>query len=450
MEKTLTRAERWLSWAFLVTLIFFLTSVGIRWVTGKVMVFFNTENAFTKIVFFDNPQNMIGIRIPPFDWRTLYPFSSDSQAVSSVSKKPLLEKMLLKFSAKKRNVENWVMTDKLLGYAFFTGLAKRYEAFVNWNFASMSEYNGVVKLADGYLTTYSMRKDVSEAVQTTIDLANYCKDKGIDFLYVNAPAKICSFEDANISGVLDFVNQNADDFLQQISEAGVKYYDLRKVLHDEGMSHHRAFFRTDHHWLPETGLWASRHILQVLRDNYNWFVNPSVLNTDKFKAIKYPSWFLGSEGKKVTLERTTPDDFTLLYPTYPTLLRYQIPSLGIDVSGDFAVTYDMEQVKKRDYYNKAPYDAYNHSDKPVTEIENLYLKTQKSLLIIKDSFARAVIPFLAMGIKSIYALDIRHFNGSVRTYIESKRPDIVLVLYNVVAIGEPVKWDSHTSMFDFR
>lgn len=120
-------------------------------------------------------------------------------------------------------------------------------------------------------------------------------------------------------------------------------------MHESGFNHHEAFFKTDHHWKPETGLWAAGEILKILRDNYKWPVNPDLLQLKNFERVIYPKWHLGSQGKKFTLSRAEPDNISLIYPKFETSFIYEIPSLDINISGDFGITYDMTQISSLDY-----------------------------------------------------------------------------------------------------
>ena len=208
------------------------------------------------------------------DWEKLYPFEIEG----TERKETIFERA---YNYVKKKIEEY-SSKKLIGYYSIIESAKGYEEAVGWNMASVSDYNAVVKLNDGYLTTYTESRDITENATSTIELAEFCRERGIDFFYANLPTKVCISEDKDISGVLDFANQNADRFLAMLDDAGVKYYDFRKILHEDGMNHHEAFYVTDHHWKAETGLWAARHILKFLRDDYGWNVNPDVLNPDNF------------------------------------------------------------------------------------------------------------------------------------------------------------------------
>ena len=82
-------------------------------------------------------------------------------------------------------------------------------------------------------------------------------------------------------------------------------------------------------------------------------------------------------------------------------------------------------------------------------MNNLHEGNKKRVLIIKDSFANCVAPFVALEIEYTDVLDMRIFTGSTKTYIAQIRPDIVVVLYNPASICE-VELSEHTSELDFN
>ena len=355
------------------------------------------------------------------DWERLYPFEKGIKRVTK-QKETLYEYV-------KRKCEDY-SSRNFFGYYSIVEYAKQYENVVAWNMVHVSDYNAVVKLHDDYLTTYQLSEDVTENARSTIELSEYCRKNGIEFFYANFPAKICIYEDKDVSGILDFTNQNADKFLAMLNASGVKYYDFRKMLHDDGMKHHEAFYVTDHHWKAETGLWAARHILKILRDDYNWDVNPDVLNPERFDYVIYPEWFLGSQGKKVTLSQTKPDDFTMIYPKFETHIHYEIPSKEINTDGNFSVTLNMKQIEKKDYYHLSPYHAYSYGDIALIKCENYLIRNGKKILVIHDSFSDCVLPFLSTGNQNVDAIDLRHFTGSLKSYITKHKPDLIAVMYN--------------------
>ena len=322
--------------------------------------------------------------------------------------------------------------------------AKKYEDLINWNIAYIFDYNPAVKLGEKFFVRLIPPREVSHDADSISKFAKFCNSCGIPFFYVNIPNKVCASEDKNISGVLDFSNQNADKFLNLLGNYGVKYYDLRKNLHAQGMNHHEAFFITDLHWRQEAGFWAAREILKFLRDDYNWPVKPEILNPENFYKITHPNTHFGSEGVKLTLSRVKPEDMTLHYPKFKTLLNYKIPDDSFDKTGDFSITYNMGAIAVFAPYTGGPYAVYGYGNRALITIENLLPSCDKKLLIIDDSFGKSVSPFIALAIKNVVEINLHIFPGSIRSYIESERPDAVIVMYYPGIVGKEYK------MFDFR
>ena len=172
---------------------------------------------------------------------------------------------------------------------------------------------------------------------------------------------------------------------------------------------------------------------------------------EDYNAVVYENYFLGSQGKRVTLVNTTPDDFTLYYPKFKTNIHIEIPKCGINDDGDFSIFYNMYELGKGDFYKENPYAVYGYGDQPeivVHNYENENLQDKK-ILLIKDSFMDSAMPFLMMGLKDLRVLDLRLFKGSVKKYIKEHKPDIVLVMYIPFYAGT-INWNSHDDLFDFR
>lgn len=441
---------------------FFSFTIGLRTITRQVLVKrMGMTNAFTNFVLFDvqnlNDNDAQDKTEADIDWAELYPFSKDEtqQIRDKIEIKhdmEYIERYKSSVESVKAKVKTYT-TDFLLGYDTIVDYSKGYENLIKWNYVSYAEYNGIITLDDitlddGYLSSIVERKDVSEDIDATIDFAHFCKERNSRFLFALAPHKICRYDD--VSGTLDFSNQNADAFIARLQSEGIETVDFRDVIHEEKLSHRELFYRTDHHWKAETGLWASRHILKMLIESYGYAVDLTVLNDDRIKSVLYPSWFLGSQGKKERMRESFPDDFTLFYPAYKTDLHYKVLNKYIDADGDFSILYDMSQVNERDYYGKNPYAAYIYGDQPLEQIRNNGIDDNGHILIIHDSFGNCVVPFLAMGIKRVDSLDLRHFTGSVRNYIESEKPDTVIILYNAGGIGGDIDWSNNGDKFDFR
>lgn len=444
--------------------LFFFLSIAMRFFVRQVLIVrLGVENQFTDAVFFDSPAMATteNTQTTTFgetddysiDWAVQYPFDdvsiNETYVVSKDDEDSILDSYTSVADEIKGSIEQYAQKN-LIGYSLFAELSNQYEKLIGWNFTSYNEYNGIFQMEDGYWTSLKPKINMEEHVTSLSGLYKLCETQGIDFLYVQAPFKVSKYDDSSVSGQLDFSNQNADELLAGLDTRNIQYLDLRDSIYQEGLNHHSLFYVTDHHWKPETGLWAAQKICDFINQEYEGTIDTSGLQPDNFTSKVYEEWFLGSYGKKVTLGKAKPEDFSLLYPNEKTLFHYVIPSLGIDSEGDFSITYNMETVEPQDYYNKSPYAAYNYGDRAVIQIENLLEAEDRKILFVHDSFADSVIPFMALGIQSIDSIDLRYFTGSLESYIEESEPDMVIVMYNAGEVSEDVEYLTHTDLFDFR
>ena len=449
-----TRAEkksnRSLCAASLAILLFFFITAGVRALTLEIAVKrFGISNAFTEFVLsgVQGLDHTHGTDSADRSSLSVSPSSEESKGTENTASR--ITGYQDRIDAVKTSIETY-FTDYLPGYNALTQGERAYRKYIGWNFVCYSEYNGVIKMNDGFLTTVAPKRDSSEQLEALKQFADFCASHGTHLLYVQAPYKVCKITDTTLSGSIDFTNQNADSLLSGLISAGIDVLDLREELHREHLSHHELFYRTDHHWKAETGLWASRHILQTLNARYGYHTDDTLLTDDQFGKTVFPRWFLGAQGKKVTLAQTEPEDIALLYPNYPTSLHYLVPSLGIDREGDFSILYNMNMIKEEPDYTISPYHAYAYGDQPVEQIINLLSQENRKILLIHDSFGDCVIPFVSLGIRQLDAIDLRHFTESLQDYIVSSEPDTVIVMYNCGAIGNAVDYESRKDLFDFR
>ncbi|MDR1249478.1 MAG: hypothetical protein LBK63_09275, partial [Treponema sp.] len=218
---------------------------------------------------------------------------------------------------------------------------------------------------------------------------------------------------------------------------------------EENLDHHGLFYKTDHHWKAETGLWASAILMNRLNEQHGFAFDVRVANPEQYRYTRYQDWFLGSLGKKVTLAQTPAEDFILIAPLFDTDLSLTIPEINLDIRGTYDILIDHAMLDRKDYYALDPYNAYMYGDKQVITVHNNLVRDGKKILLVKDSFARVVAPFLGLGVEELHILDLRHFNGSIKSYIERQQPDMVVVMYNPSVIDHDYRPELK-KMFDFR
>lgn len=355
------------------------------------------------------------------------------------------------FQDGKTQISNWYV-ENLLGYNNMVEVGRAYEVCVDWHL--MNPERRVIELEDGVWTGIVPKDNIAEKVQAISELSGYLKQKNIKFCYIITPFKVDRYGDYAVNDRLDFTNQNADVMIASLRAQDIDTLDLREALHawgkEQGLNYHDFFYRTDHHWRPETALMAAKVVGERLKE-YGIPVDDSHYSLDSFDVEVLSDFFLGSYGKKITLAKTKPEDFIILHPNFPTLINFVLPQGEIDITGPLdKVAYERYCISRKDLYRMNPYAMYGYGDKEVIKMENLLLPaTNKKILIVKDSFGDTLVPMLATGVRNMTILDLRHFKASLHSYIEKNRPDVVIVLYNAAHSG-PIDWKSHTNVFDFR
>jgi len=350
----------------------------------------------------------------------------------------------------KTGVTNWA-TDNIAAYKFWVGVATGYNKALRWGVTPRDGYNSVVFLSDGYLTTFISAQDMTEKVDSLLDLKTLADDLDIDFLYVQYPFKICEADPE--SGTLDFSNQNADQKLGMLRENDVSVLDLREAWQEDGgdnsAAYHRsAFYITDHHWRAETGLWAAGTIAGYLNESFGFQIDLSVYAPDRYRYDLYEARFLGSYGRQATLALTEPEDFTLVYPNFKT--SFDFPLLNAvrnaqlteeqqqtlealyekerALNGSFEMFFDYSMLEPGDYYNKDTYCTYTDSVNDLVYIHNNLVTNGEKVLFLRDSYGRTCVPFFALGVENTLRIRPDSFGGSWQAYLEAEQPDVVVVL----------------------
>lgn len=364
------------------------------------------------------------------DWSKIYPFKNEKKNETSED----AEKEKFSFFG---NIENLAkQTEEKIDYYTTKLLAMRLKFIeLNAKFSNtignelISGVDDIVVMADGNLTYYPAEYDTSDSAENAVKFSEKLKNNGIEFLYVQCPSKV-DFENNYLpGGIVDYDNQKSDNLIKILDENKVNYLDLRESMHNQKMNFTNSFYKTDHHWKVETGFWASGEIAKKITD-----LNKINYATDKFNINDYDqriyeNFSLGSLGKQVTLAYVEPEDASVIVPKFQTDFTVNYYDGGIK-KGTFQETMlDMSVFDKIDYYNTSTYSAYLGGVSPVVTITNNNAPNDTNVLVIGDSFSHCVVPYLATGVKKIDKLDLRYFNGSVESFIEKNRPDIVVVMY---------------------
>lgn len=296
----------------------------------------------------------------------------------------------------------------------------------------------IVRMDNGYLAyDYRSVSDniIEQTAQSCAKLNNFCKKINIPFMYVYAPQK-------QYFGEYPIGNENTnraegEKFVKALRNNGVNTLSLAEKMIEQNMKMEDAYFITDHHWTPETGFWAAGEICKKLNSDYDFDYDAAKTDINNYDIKVYEDWFLGSQGKK-TGRFFTPlgiDDISLITPKFETKVEIK-DRRGTKTGTLEDVVFEKYRIEQKALHTQNPYAVYSGGDFAEQVIINKKATNNKKIVIVRDSFACTVTPFLALNVSEIRILDIRKgMHGkacieSVSKYIKTHSPDYAMILYS--------------------
>lgn len=449
-------------------LLLFLFSIGMRFCVRQILVKrLGIENAFTHLVFWDNKamlsqdakEETIAI-----DWAEKFPFDSlqnpdgKSSPKTNHTSKPNRYVRLVKNIEENANVYS---NDLLAGYLSLVLLHQKYQDIIGWKktFASSAQ---TLYMKNGYFTNQESKRipeEIQEMADSVLAFSDHLKDEGISFYYVNAGSKVNPIDKQLFPADIlrEFTNENGDALLKALSEREINTLDMREYMLADGLDWYDSYYKTDHHWNTETGLWAAGVIAKVLNEREGFSFDPIFFDKSSYQMTMYENCFLGTQGRgMVTTER---EGFTCILPKFETNFSIEIPTRNLRLTGSYKDTlFDYEnlenvlQYSQNDYFAKQ--DAYGsvawkNDALGIVKNKNAKNNADKKILMIQDSFSWYSTTYLACDVGEVHMIHLSEFDGSLRAYVKEMKPDVVIVMYCEKNIT-PIDWTTHNSMFDFR
>ena len=418
------KTSKYFSIIFLIILFTFSSSIYINYIFAHLNK--KVESSSNSITEAKKCSNYI-------DWKKAYPIDKKDEINRIYNKSNTNNKQEF-YSKVKKVISNVDSCSK--DYLPFKMKFIEFGHYINKLIGGNMFLNldGLIKFHNGYLGYLIKDKDsFEEDGKRTVDFAKYLEKENIKFGYILCPSKFSKFKKELPKGMVDYSNENADSFLKVLYENNINVLDLREDLNKEFPNHFDAFFKTDHHWKPETGFWGTQKIIKFLNQKHGQNLDDNIVKKENYNFKTYPKLFLGSQGKKVTLSFAEPEDFTLITPKFDTNFYFEAYCRDIKKEGPFEKSLLELKNLEKNYYEINTYGTYLGANNPVVKIMNKNQNNKKKLLIIQDSFICVLAPFLANVFEEILLVDVRrkiYFNGSIKKLIKDYKPDIVLIIYH--------------------
>lgn len=307
---------------------------------------------------------------------------------------------------------------------------------------------GQVLLDNGYLIIPFGYTDAKSQADSVIQMKEFCEEKSVNFFYVNAPAKPEKDEDLSRIGLKYYANSNADRLLKRLREGAVSTLDLRENIKQDKLDFYSLFYKTDHHWTVAAGLYAAGVIAKKLNKDCGYKIDEKLYESNNYNYDVRKQCWLGESGRRVSKSYAGLDDFAVITPKFETDLELIRFGGSVDEKGDFSILLNKTCYETpQNLYEVSWHYSYLFGAEPLQVIKNQKEKEGK-ILLIKDSFAQVVSPFLALGVSELHIWDVRENTNSIREYIQKQQIDTVIIMYTEGMIGNSLDGNSFR-MYNF-
>lgn len=271
--------------------------------------------------------------------------------------------------------------------------------------------NDVYYGADGYLIEQLASVDEQLIERNVEAVKNFAQNTQADVAFAIIPGSVEINRDKLFAYLPDVSQKELiDQIYGGLAESSVICVDMYSSL--EKHSEEKIYYRTDHHW---TSLGAYY--------GYQAYAEAAGLTAaalDSYREQVRSEEFYGTLYSKAGAFWTAPDEIT----TY-------VDEEGITVERiegektEQGVLYDESKLAGKDKYA-----MFLGGNQPLAVIRTEKEELPK-LLVIRDSYADSLAPFLTEHYSEIYMWDFRYNKESVSAFIEEKGIEQVLICYSI-------------------
>lgn len=300
-------------------------------------------------------------------------------------------------------------SDQFIGRNFWVYLKTNLDLL-----SGKRESNGIFKGKDNYLL-----EDITKPDEKLLD-ENLEAIKNFQSNYSDIPMYMMLVPNAaNIHSnklPLFAVTADQNDYLKYIQDSlngQINWIDVSSALEEHNTEN--IYYRTDHHWTTLGAYYA----FQKLAKDFE--LDASII--ENYNAYAVTDDFNGTLSSVSGYETGYKEPIYIYAPE------------SNDNNTDVVVNYVDEQIKNATLYDTSKLDSKdkysvflggNHSR---IDIKTTSESTEK-LLIIKDSYANCMIPFLVPYYRNIIIIDPRYFYGNIENIMQQNSISKVLFLYN--------------------
>ncbi|MBY0123570.1 DHHW family protein [Bacillus sp. S/N-304-OC-R1] len=277
------------------------------------------------------------------------------------------------------------------------------------------ENNGIYKGKDGYLFEKFSEPNYKQIEQYTESINQFAMHHPeVSMTFMLAPTSTGIYPERLPWLAPTYSQKKVNQFVADHMWNGLTFMDGFDFL-----SKHAAepiYYRTDHHW--------STYGAYLAYSSYAKQKGWPYFQQNDFQIQTVSHSFLGSYHTRSQYSGILPDAIQAYIPRKPVHTKMYIA----DHDEMKTSMYDASFLDKKDQYSYF-LGGVHALMKLTTSLEPQSIQQQK-LLVIKDSYAHSVIPFLTNHVPEIHVIDIRYYNGSISKYMSENGIKDVLFLFN--------------------
>ncbi len=300
-------------------------------------------------------------------------------------------------------------TDQFLGRNLWVSLKNRMDLLIG-----KRESNGVFKGKDHYLLEAIAEAD-QEKLEANLEAIGDFRAK-----YEKVPVYLALAP--NAANILSdklprfAVTKDQEGMFRSISQElgeGVAWVDLSKTL--AAHKKEEIYYRTDSHWTTLGAYYASQQLAESMQldgtktPKWEKYVVTNIFNGD----LSAKSGYGGGVEESIYI--------------YASEKKGEEPQIVVEYADEGKKTstlYERSKLKEKDAYG-----LFLGGDHARVNIRTTADTTDR-LLLVKDSYANCLIPFLTPYYREVIVIDPEYYRGSLSEIMEENKITSVLFLYN--------------------
>lgn len=362
-----------------------------------------TENKIKKVITILLCVGILSLSI----WLLLSPKKDFSENENRyLTKFPVLSAKSMLDGTYTESLSDW-LADHFPQRDFFVGLKSQTEIL-----SGRKEINHIYIAKEDYLIEqYAQPQNTQRIIDTLTRFYENVSQAKVNINLMLVPTAVTIHK--------DLLPQNAPasnqlETAQSIYTAtGIPKIDCTEFLFT-GVSEGQLYYRTDHHW---TTLGAYYGYLAFCAAK-----NLQPVSLTSLQKQTVTEDFAGTLYSKVNDYNHKKDSITV-YTNPEDHLTVTYTDTG-EVSDSL---YNFDYLTEKDKYS-----LFLNNIHSLIEIENQTSSSEDVLMLIKDSYANSIVPFLAHHYRKIYVFDTRYYKDGPSSFLsEHKEINDILLLYNM-------------------